>query len=379
MGEPADLTRYPRPEDTLPLRPAASRYLGAFVAVALAVYVADWLDSVLDPSVVLLAAVVVAAWFSGFWPAMLASVLATLALDYFFTTPVHVLRVDIVHVPRLAVFTVIAGVFVAVSARRRSAEQSLQRIRDRLDATVRERTATLHEQAEALEQLAGRLIRAQEEERSRIGRELHDHISQMLGVLTIRMDQLRADEATPPAIAAVLEELRRSTTEITSDIHSLSHRLHSSALDYLGLVPGLQRLVTEFASRYGIDIEFDHADIPAALPSDAALCLFRITEEGLTNIARHSGAKFARVHVHGEADGIHLTIEDSGVGFDMAARERKPGLGIISMRERLRALKGTVRMDSAPGRGTRIDVMIPASSLTTSSGDAAPPQVARTM
>ncbi len=106
-----------------------------------------------------------------------------------------------------------------------------------------------------LEELAGRLISAQEQERSRIGRELHDHVSQMLGVLTIRLDQLRADEAAPPSVAAVLEELRESTAQITADIHSVSHRLHSSALDYLGLVPALERLVSEFSARHGIAID----------------------------------------------------------------------------------------------------------------------------
>ena len=212
---------------------------------------------------------------------------------------------------------------------------------------------------EELEELAGRLIHAQEEERSRIGRELHDHISQMLGVLTIRIDQLRADPATPAAAAAALEELRQSTTEITTDVHGLSHRLHSSALDYLGLVPALQKLVGEFSTRHGIAIDFNHASMPTALASDVALCLFRVVEESLTNIAKHSGAKSARVQVDGKPDGIHLVVQDAGAGFDFDSLERRAGLGFVSMRERLRVLRGTVRVDSAPSRGTRIDVWVP--------------------
>jgi PAS domain S-box-containing protein len=214
-----------------------------------------------------------------------------------------------------------------------------------------------------LEELAGRLIHAQEQERSRIGRELHDHISQMLGVLTIRMDQLRADQATPPKIAATLEELRQSTAEITDDIHGLSHRLHSSALDYLGLAPALQKLVSEFSARHGIAIDFEHGALPAPLPSDVALCLFRVIEESLTNIAKHSHAKSASVHVNSASDGIHLTVEDSGSGFDLNAPEGRAGLGFVSMRERLRVLRGTVRVDSVPSRGTKIDVWVPATSL----------------
>jgi PAS domain S-box-containing protein len=228
-----------------------------------------------------------------------------------------------------------------------------------MDITDRKRAE--HE----LEELAGRLIHAQEQERSRIGRELHDHISQMLGVLTIRIDQLRADEATPPAVAATLEELRQSTSAVSDDIHSLSHRLHSSALDYLGLVPALQKLVNEFSTRHGISIDFAHDSVPAPLPSDVALSLFRVTEESLTNVAKHSQAKSARVRLNGSSDGLRLTIEDAGNGFDLENLERKAGLGFVSMRERLRVLRGTVRVDSEPSRGTRIDAWVPAASLAT--------------
>jgi PAS domain S-box-containing protein len=491
--------------DEHPVRVATARYIGACLGVALAVYLGDWLQPVLDPSVVLLVAVVVVAWFGGFWPAMFASLFATLALDYFFTAPFHTLRFDFVHIPRLAVFTATAGLFTSVSASRRRAERSLQQIRDELDGKVQQRTADLtrahgeaiaaqqrftdlvnsiegivweadartlqfsfvSEQAQrmlgypvdnwlrdhafwknhihaddrdravdvrltatterqkgdseyrmlasdgrvvwvrdlvnvvvenghtvrlrgltfnvtrrkeaeqALEELAGRLIHAQEEERSRIGRELHDHISQMLGVLTIRMDQLRVDGATPASVSATLEELRRSAAEITDDIHGLSHRLHSSALDYLGLVAALERLVTEFSARHGLDIEFSHAEIPETLPSEVALGLFRVTEESLANIAKHSGSKSARVTVTGEAGGIHLTIEDGGKGFDVTSLERKGGLGFVSMRERLRALRGTVHVDSVPARGTRIDALVPARSLDMrAAGEAAEPRAA---
>ena len=226
------------------------------------------------------------------------------------------------------------------------------------DVTARKRAE------QVLEELAGRLIHAQEEERSRIGRELHDHISQTLGVLTIRIDQLRADPALPAAVAGALENLRQETVEITDDVHRLSHRLHSSTLDYLGLVPALQKLVTEFSERHDIAIAFTHTSLPAPLPSEVALCLFRVTEEALANIARHSRARSARVYVNGGSDGIHLGVEDTGTGFDMTRLEKGAGLGFVSMQERLRVLRGTVRVDSAPSRGTRINAWIPASQLT---------------
>ena len=337
-------------------RRTAVRYLGAVLAVAVGVGLAWPLQPVLDPSVMLLMAVLVAAWFSGFWPAMFASVLATLAVDFFFTQPLYTVSVELAHVPRLIVFTLVAGLFVSVSAARRRAEQSLRKAHDELDLKVRERTAEL-------EEVAGRLIHAQEQERSRIGRELHDHISQMLGVLTIRLDQLRAEETTPAPVSAVLGELREHTSEITDDIHGLSHRLHSSALDYLGLVPALHKLVNEFAARHGIAIEFVHESVPAPLPSTVALSLFRVAEESLTNVVKHSGAASAQVRVSGDADGVSLSIHDDGRGCALPVTGSRAGLGFVSMRERLRTLRGTVRIDSAPGHGTTVAVRVPAASV----------------
>jgi signal transduction histidine kinase len=222
-----------------------------------------------------------------------------------------------------------------------------------------------------LRELAGRLIDAQEEERKRIGRELHDHVSQTLNVLTITIDQLRADREIPCGVADALEGLRRKTNDVTDDVRRLSHRLHSSTLDYLGLVPALQMLVSEFSERHGIGITFAHASMPAALPSEVALCLFRVAEESLTNIAKHSKASTAQVNVAGAADGIHLTVQDAGDGFDVHGVESRAGLGFVSMQERLRLLHGTIRVDSAPARGTRIDAWIPQPTLPNARNDAA--------
>jgi signal transduction histidine kinase len=233
-----------------------------------------------------------------------------------------------------------------------------------MDVTERRR-------AEAeLEDLAGRLIHAQEEERRRVGRELHDHISQMLGVLTIKIDQLQTSGEIAPDIGGALDDLRRETGNITDEVRRLSHRLHSSTLDYLGLVPALQKLVSEFSERHDIAITFAHASVPS-LPSEVALCLFRIAEEGLANIARHSRARSARVHIAGTEGGIHLRLEDAGTGFDMTAPERKAGLGLISMQERLRLLHGTMHVDSAPSRGTRIDAWVPPRILAAAHDEAA--------
>lgn len=215
----------------------------------------------------------------------------------------------------------------------------------------------------ALDDLAGRLIHAQEAERSRIGRELHDHIGQLLGVLAIQIDQLRASPEITPTTAGALAELRRGASEVTQDVHQLSHRLHSSTLDYLGLVPALQKLVDDFAARVGIATEFVPVSLSSPFPSDVALCLFRVTEESLTNIAKHSQARSVRVRMTAAADGLSLTIDDDGVGLDVKRLSSRAGLGFVSMQERLRLLRGTIRVDSAPSRGTSIKAWVPAESL----------------
>jgi PAS domain S-box-containing protein len=226
---------------------------------------------------------------------------------------------------------------------------------------------TERKQAEQLlEDLAGRLINAQEAERSRIGRELHDHVSQVLAVLAIKIDQLRTDSAIAPSTACALDDLRQVASEIAGDVHKLSYRLHSATLEYQGLVPALNKLIDECSARQGIPIEFVQTSMPAALPSDVALCLFRVTEESLTNIAKHSGAQSARIRLNGASDGIHLFVEDDGDGFDAKSLTSRAGLGFVSMRERLRTLHGAVRVDSAPSHGTRVDIWIPARSLVAS-------------
>jgi signal transduction histidine kinase len=330
-------------------------------------------ERAVDAMPLLLAAIGLTTWFGGINPGLVAVALASLAVDYYFIEPIHSFLVAPDDIASLVLFVASALFFVWVSAARRWSEEALRNARDEMEATVVQRTADLaraNDQLRAeiierkqteqmLEQLAGRLITAQEDERSRIGRELHDHVSQRLGILAIKIDQLRLSPGTGSTMAPALDELRQQTSEITDDIHSLSHRLHSSMLDHLGVVPALQRLINECAQRYTIPIAFSHGPLPTRIPPDVALCLFRVVEESLTNIAKHSQAPSARVDVTRADGGIHLTVADDGVGFDPKILETRAGLGFVSMRERLRLVHGTIRVHAAPTQGTKIDVWVP--------------------
>jgi signal transduction histidine kinase len=349
------------------------RWLLPVLAISLGIPIAEWMDPLLPESTVFLVIVVVVAWYTRLAPALLAAFYATLVMDYFFTEPLYSLDLSKKDVSSLAVFALSAIVASWASASRRRVQDQLKRARDETEQKVIERTADLRRtnaQLEAeiverkkaqaeVEHLAGRLIHAQEEERSRIGRELHDHISQRLGLLTIKIDQLRVDPAVTSGPSKSLNELRQQTSEITTDVHRLSHRLHSSMLDYLGLVPALQRLVGEFSDRHGVAIDWRHEPLPTPLSSDIALCLFRIAEEGMNNMVKHSHARTAVVALAPRDSGVSLVVEDAGQGFDPKILEGKAGLGFISMRERLRLVRGTIHVQSAPGRGTRIEAWVP--------------------
>lgn len=223
-----------------------------------------------------------------------------------------------------------------------------------LDVTDRKTTE------ESLEELSGRLINAHEEERTRIARELHDDFSQRLALQGIGLGQLWKNLPKSDVEGrAKIEELLKRIREISSDMHSLSHQLHSSKLEHVGLVSALTGLCEEMRSRYKIQIEFSERGVSSEIPKDVALCLFRITQEALGNVVKHSQAKQAQAELFGTNDAIRLRIVDAGVGFDPDLR--RTGIGLISMRERLRLVGGTLSIMSAPMRGTEILVQVPLS------------------
>jgi len=218
---------------------------------------------------------------------------------------------------------------------------------------------------EALFAMSGRLITAQEEERARIARELHDDLSQRMALLQIALEQFKQGM---PGLSSQdqqqLSNIAEMAAEVSSDIHSLSHQLHPTRLDTLGLVDSLKGFCREFSLQYKLPVQFLHTDIPGQIPNDVTLCLFRIVQEALRNVVKHSGATEAEVELSGNDDELDLCVSDSGQGFNLESLKGVVGLGLISMRERVRLVGGHLSIESNPSHGTRIRVRIPQVAIT---------------
>ena len=212
---------------------------------------------------------------------------------------------------------------------------------------------------EALRTVGGRLLEAQEEERRHIARELHDGVSQQIAMLSVELEQLKKRRLPPRALVEQLDRLSRHTTAIASDIEELSHRLHSARLEYLGLIPALRGFCEEVAEHQKVKVKLVHDAVPSMITKDVALGLFRIAQEALHNAVKHSHAKAFEVRVSSADGAISLSVRDSGVGFDYDEAMHGKGLGLISMRERVKLLNGTVVIESHPKQGTEVIARVP--------------------
>lgn len=216
---------------------------------------------------------------------------------------------------------------------------------------------------EKLVALRSRLARAQEEERARIARDLHDDAGQRLALLSIDLEQLKqASMKLKSSLTQQLESLVKAASEITSDVHNVSRRLHPSQVDLLGLVPSLSNFCKDFAARNSMEIEFVSAPLSEKPRTEVALCLFRVAQEAIRNVQKHSGMRRALVQLDEDSGSLRLRISDQGAGFDSQAADFSQGLGLLSMEERLRSLGGELFIHSRPGAGTCIEGCIPLSS-----------------
>ncbi|MES2221822.1 MAG: ATP-binding protein [Acidobacteriota bacterium] len=211
----------------------------------------------------------------------------------------------------------------------------------------------------AQSELSGLLIGAQEVERGRMARELHDDFSQRVALLTLGLEAVAETIPKSPREAdRQIHDLLTSTIELSADLHTLSHRLHSSTLENLGLMQGVASLCKEFQAQQKVNINFEHGDIQRSIDPDAALCIFRIVQEALRNVKKHSGSGQADVKLEVDESKAHVSVQDHGKGFDCGAMVQT-GLGVRSMEERAHMLGGSFQLRSHPGEGTRVEAWVP--------------------
>ena len=211
-----------------------------------------------------------------------------------------------------------------------------------------------------LAKLGGRLLQAQEEERARIARDLHDDICQQISLLGAELGKLaKMPSHSHSDFRDQINQLQQRTSEILKNVSAISHELHSSKLDLLGLKVAVRSMCEEFAELYRVKVDFVEENLPSTLPQDVSICLFRVAQEALRNGLKHSRATHFRVRLVEALGVIHLSVRDEGVGFDPETGMRNRGLGLISMRERLTLVGGTVEIRSKPGGGAEIHCSVP--------------------
>jgi PAS domain S-box-containing protein len=254
---------------------------------------------------------------------------------------------------------------------RKKAEQELQRAEEErraarelayreLEKQVRERTAELEQSNQQLRQLSARLIRSQDDERRRIARELHDSAGQYLGAVSIALEMAKREH---DSATRKMEEAAEMAKGCAGEIRTISHLLHPPLLEELGLASAAQWYVEGFAARSGIQVEVEIPKHLDRLGNDVELVLFRILQEALTNIHRHSGSKTASIRIGADGKQAWLDVQDQGKGCnDGASREFRPGIGITGMRERVKDLSGILEITS-DDTGTRVRAVVPLSAV----------------
>jgi len=249
------------------------------------------------------------------------------------------------------------GSQLAQAIERIGIEESLREAHDELKRTSE---SALRESRDQLQVLAGKLSTVQEEERRQLARELHDDLSQRLAVLAIDTGKLEKQfQADKQAGKKPLQKIREEIIKLSSDVHSLSRQLHPSIIDDLGLVDAMRSECESFSHREGILVDYTLERIPSDISKEVSLCLYRVMQESLRNIAKHTQAKQVEVILQYEDNEILLQVKDQGGGFDPLQLPKKVGLGLASMKERVRLIQGKISLRSEIGQGTTVEVRIP--------------------
>ena len=358
---------------------AAWRYALAFTAVLVALLVSVVLAPIVGERVtyiLLFPAVAFSAWYCGIGPSICAIALGLLGETYGFTRPEHPFHVlTVAELIRLLAFLIASILVVAMGESRRRNNEKLRTAQGELEGRVQERTAELNMVNGNLRELSARLLQLQDDERRRIARELHDSVGQMLAALTMNLSAVRADVDRLTKTAASLVDSENLVQEMSTEVRTISHLLHPPLLDEAGLPSALRWYVDGFSRRSKIKVDLDLPEEFGRLPRESETAIFRVVQESLTNIHRHSRSPIARIRLRQRDHNVLVEVEDKGKGIPSEKRQEMestgtPGVGIRGMRERLRQLGGTLEIDSN-GSGTIVVAQLPIAEAPSSSDDLA--------
>src|SRR5947207_1097120 len=334
----------------------AARYGLALLAAAFA-FLAQWaLRDVLhgyNPYLTLIAAIGFSAWYCGLLPSILTVIVSTVAARYWFIRPLHSFEItSFEQAIGLITFLLVSGLFILMGEARRRDNEILQRAHADLENRVQQRTAELNAANRSLRELSARLMQLQDDERRRIARELHDSVGQTLAALGMNLSLVRNDMERLSGIISAINDSENLVREMSSEVRTISHLLHPPLLDEAGLCSALRWYVDGFSQRSGIQVDLKLPDDFGRLPSELETAIFRVVQESLTNIHRHSGSSVAKIQLRQIGDEVAVQVSDKGKGIPSDKLEEMsstgtPGVGIRGMRERLRQLGGALEIESA--------------------------------
>lgn len=345
------------------------RYAAAILATALTLLLRLALNPILGdsmPFVLFCPAVAFSAWYCGIGPSLLSTVLALLGADYWILPPFRSLQImNRAQAVGMVAFLCVSAAMIAMGEAHRRARDELQKSHDELESRVRERTGELEAVRESLRKLTGHLLQLRDNEQRKLARELHDSVGQLLVAANINLSFVEAEAAklSPRAAAAISESIILLQQTITG-VRSASYLLHPPLLDDAGLTSALRAYTDGVSSRTNLEIDlvFSPDDL-GRVTRDLEIAVFRVVQEGLANVHRHSGSRVARVTIERSPEQISVEIQDHGRGMPERVLSdiesgRTSGVGIGAMRERVRELGGTFQIESN-GNGTRVSVRLP--------------------
>lgn len=351
------------------LKRASARWGLALSLAALALLAGRGLRPFLGefaPFIAAFPVIALAAWRCGLGPSLASTGAVVLGAKYWFIGPVHSFRVDDIRQGMaILVFAFVCALVAMIGEVNRRENTELLNAQEELEDKVKRRTVELDQANQSLSDLTARLLQLQDDERRRIARDLHDSVGQTMALLGINLANVEADIQRLMNTVEVVKGCQEIVRDTSTGLRTLSYLLHPPLLDENGLTSALPWYTQGFAERSGITVDLQLPDELGRLSRDAELAIFRVVQESMTNIHRHSGAKHAKIHVARSKQEICVRVEDDGRGIlsdklvEMASGGT-PGVGIRGMRERIRQLGGSLQIDSKGlGKGASVEVRIP--------------------